>query len=108
MTDQFLEIPQDQDFHILLRVISCCTLGLWAFATGLLIGVFLFSWSRGLPLPPKPGKIQTETQPDSDSQASISHNAGRMVSPITVAVVAEDGRGSSAKIEMEAARRVMQ
>jgi hypothetical protein len=43
MTDQFLEIPQDQDFHILLRVISCCTLGLWAFATGLLIGVFLFS-----------------------------------------------------------------
>jgi len=31
-----------------------------------------------------------------------------MVSPITVAVVAEDARGSSAKIEMEAARRVMQ
>jgi hypothetical protein len=53
------------------------------------------------------GKIQTETQPDSDSQASM-HNAGRMVSPITVAVVAEDGHGSSAKIEIEAARRVMQ
>ena len=43
MTDQSIEIPQDQDFRVLLRVISCCTLGLWAFATGLLIGVFLFS-----------------------------------------------------------------
>ena len=43
MADQSLEIPQDQDFRILLRVISCCTLGLWAFAVGLLIGVFLFS-----------------------------------------------------------------
>jgi hypothetical protein len=43
MTDQFHENPTDQDFRILLGVISCCTLGLWAFAVGLLIGVFLFS-----------------------------------------------------------------
>jgi hypothetical protein len=26
-----------------VRVVSACTLGLWAFAAGLLIGVFLFS-----------------------------------------------------------------
>jgi hypothetical protein len=39
----------------------------------------------------------------------LSHNVGRMVSPIVVAVVAEDGRGSSAKIEIiEAARETMQ
>jgi len=62
---------------------------------------------EGLPLPPNGRENSTETQPDSDSQASM-HNAGRMVSPITVAVVAEDGHGSSAKIEIEAARRVMQ
>ncbi|MGB9657935.1 MAG: hypothetical protein WCB75_22365 [Pseudolabrys sp.] len=43
MTDQSHEIPQDLDFRNLLRVISACTLGLWAFAAGLLIGVFLFS-----------------------------------------------------------------
>ena len=43
MTDRSHEIPQDQDFRILVRIISCCTLGLWAFAAGLLIGVFLFS-----------------------------------------------------------------
>jgi hypothetical protein len=44
MTDQSHKmIPTDRDFIILLRVISCCTLGLWAFAVGLLIGVFLFS-----------------------------------------------------------------
>ena len=36
------EIPQD-DLRNLVRVISACTLGLWAFAAGLLIGVFLFS-----------------------------------------------------------------
>jgi len=31
-----------------------------------------------------------------------------MVSPITVTVVAEDGLGKSARIEIEAARRMMQ
>jgi hypothetical protein len=37
------------------------------------------------------------------------HNASRMVSPITLAVVSEDGRGTSARIEIvEAAREVMQ
>ena len=40
MTDRSDEIPQD--FRNLVRVISACTLGLWAFAAGLLIGVFLF------------------------------------------------------------------
>jgi hypothetical protein len=43
MTDQSHEIPQDQDLRNLVRVISACTLGLWSFAAGLLIGVFLFS-----------------------------------------------------------------
>jgi hypothetical protein len=42
MTDRSHEIPQD-DLRILVRVVSACTLGLWAFAAGLLIGVFLFS-----------------------------------------------------------------
>ena len=40
MTDRSHEIPQD--LRNLVRVISACTLGLWAFAAGLLIGVFLF------------------------------------------------------------------
>jgi hypothetical protein len=31
------------DLINLVRVVSACTLGLWAFAAGLLIGVFLFS-----------------------------------------------------------------
>ena len=31
------------DLRNLARVISACTLGLWAFAAGLLIGTFLFS-----------------------------------------------------------------
>jgi len=42
MTDLSGEIPRD-DLRNLVRVISACTLGLWAFAAGLLIGVFLFS-----------------------------------------------------------------
>jgi hypothetical protein len=42
MTDLSHEIPQD-DLRHLVRVVSACTLGLWAFAAGLLIGVFLFS-----------------------------------------------------------------
>jgi hypothetical protein len=41
MTDRSHEIPQD--LRIFVRVVSACTLGLWAFAAGLLIGVFLFS-----------------------------------------------------------------
>jgi hypothetical protein len=39
MTDRSHEI----DLRNLVRVVSACTLGLWAFAAGLLIGVFLFS-----------------------------------------------------------------
>ena len=31
MTDQSNEIPQEQDLRTLLRVVSACTLGLWAF-----------------------------------------------------------------------------
>jgi hypothetical protein len=38
MTDRSHEIPWD--LVILARVISACTLGLWAFAAGLLIGAF--------------------------------------------------------------------
>src|SRR5260221_2303207 len=45
MTDRSYEIPQDADLRKLARVVSACTLGLWAFAAGLLIGVFLFSGS---------------------------------------------------------------
>jgi hypothetical protein len=40
MTDRSHEIPQDVRN---VRVVSACTLGLWAFAAGLLIEVFLFS-----------------------------------------------------------------
>jgi hypothetical protein len=43
MTDQSHEIPQDADLRILVRIVSACTLGLWAFAAGLVIGTFLFS-----------------------------------------------------------------
>jgi hypothetical protein len=42
MTDQTQPVV-DQDLRDLARVISACTLGLWAFGVGLLIGVFLFS-----------------------------------------------------------------
>ena len=42
MTRRSHEVPQG-DFRNLVRLISACTLGLWAFAAGLLIGVFLFS-----------------------------------------------------------------
>jgi len=41
MADRSHESPQD-DLHILVRIVSACTLSLWAFAGGLLIGVFLF------------------------------------------------------------------
>ena len=43
MTDRSYEIPQDDDLRSLVRVVSACTLGLWSFAVGLLIGTFLFS-----------------------------------------------------------------
>ena len=43
MTDRSYEIPQDADLRNLARLVSACTLGLWAFAAGLLIGTFLFS-----------------------------------------------------------------
>jgi hypothetical protein len=43
MTDQSYEISEDADLRNLSRVVSACTLGLWAFAAGLLIGTFLFS-----------------------------------------------------------------
>jgi hypothetical protein len=45
MTYRSHEIPQqdEHDLRDLARVVSACTLGLWAFAAGLLIGVFLFS-----------------------------------------------------------------
>jgi len=43
MTDRSYEIPQDADLRNLARLVSACTLGLWAFSAGLLIGVFLFS-----------------------------------------------------------------
>ena len=42
MTDRTHEIS-DGDLRNLVRIVSICTLGLWAFAAGLLIGVFLFS-----------------------------------------------------------------
>jgi hypothetical protein len=43
MTDRSYETPQDDDRRNLVRVVSACTLGLWSFAVGLLIGTFLFS-----------------------------------------------------------------
>jgi hypothetical protein len=42
MTERSQDI-QDADLRNLLRMISACTLGLWAFAAGILIGTFLFS-----------------------------------------------------------------
>jgi len=43
MTDRSDETLQDVDMRNLARLVSACTLGLWAFAVGLLIGTFLFS-----------------------------------------------------------------
>ena len=43
MTVRSDEVPQDDDIRDLVRVVSACTLGLWSFAVGLLIGTFLFS-----------------------------------------------------------------
>jgi hypothetical protein len=42
MTHRSREISED-DLRNVVRLVSVCTLGLWAFAAGLLIGVFLFS-----------------------------------------------------------------
>ncbi|WP_283807905.1 hypothetical protein [Bradyrhizobium macuxiense] len=43
MTDRTHDTLQDVDLRNFARVVSACTLGLWAFAAGLLIGTFLFS-----------------------------------------------------------------
>jgi hypothetical protein len=43
MMDRSHEIIPQDDLRILVRVVSACTLGLWAFAAGLLIGVYVFS-----------------------------------------------------------------
>jgi hypothetical protein len=53
------------------------------------------------------GSISVSLHTKRDVKQICGHNASRMVSPITVAVVAEDGRGRSAKIEIVAARGVM-
>lgn len=37
------EEEYEEQVRILVRIVSCCTLGLFAFAAGLLIGTFLFS-----------------------------------------------------------------
>ena len=37
------QTTQDADLRNLVRIVSACTLGLWAFGAGLLIGTFLFS-----------------------------------------------------------------
>jgi hypothetical protein len=42
MTDRSQEITQDNDLRNLARVVSACTLGLWASAASLLIGVSVF------------------------------------------------------------------
>jgi hypothetical protein len=42
MTERLQDV-RDADLRNLLRLISACTLGLWAFAAGILIGTFLFS-----------------------------------------------------------------
>jgi hypothetical protein len=42
MTDRTHEVLDDIDLQNLARLVSACTLGLWAFAAGLLIGTFLF------------------------------------------------------------------
>ena len=46
------------------------------------------------------GSVSVSRHTDSGVELVCGHNAGRMVSPITVAVVSEkDGRGRSARIE---------
>jgi len=61
MTDQSHEIPQD--LRNLVRVVSACTLGLWAFAAGLLIGVFLFSWLTAAPPGRRPDRLDPSASP---------------------------------------------
>jgi hypothetical protein len=43
LSDRSRDSMQDVDLRNFVRVISACTLGLWAFAAGLLIGVFWLS-----------------------------------------------------------------
>jgi hypothetical protein len=55
------------------------------------------------------GSVAISRHMDSDVKQVCSHNVGPgMTSPIIVAVVSEDGRGTSAKIEIVAARETMQ
>jgi hypothetical protein len=55
------------------------------------------------------GSVSVSRHTDSDVRQVCAHKVGPgMVSPITIAVVSEDGRGSSAKIEIIEAARVMQ
>jgi hypothetical protein len=42
-THRLHENLSDAELRNLARLISACTLGLWAFAAGLLIGTFLFT-----------------------------------------------------------------
>ena len=62
------------------------------------------TWS---PLAPTARSASAGTH--SDVEQICGHNADRVVSPITLAVVSEgDGRGTSAKVEIVAARETMQ
>ena len=55
------------------------------------------------------GAVSVSRHTHSDVEQICGHNADRMVSPITLAVVSEvDGRGKSAKIEIVAARETVQ
>jgi len=74
MTHRLHESLSDEDFRNLARLISACTLGLWAFAAGLLIGTFLFSWSRirARHRSPSPGPL---------AKPSGNHFPGRAKSP---------------------------
>ena len=55
------------------------------------------------------GSVSVSRHTDSDVELICSHTVGPgMVSPITLAVVAADGRGKSARIEIVAARETMQ
>ena len=59
MADRSQESPQD--LRILVRVVSGCTLGLWAFAAGLLIGVFHRGPARAVELVLAPFAIPGRT-----------------------------------------------
>jgi hypothetical protein len=55
------------------------------------------------------GSVSVSRHTDSDVEVICSHTVGPgLVSPITLAVVAADGRGKSARIEIGAERATMQ